>query len=190
VVDQLAGFEIPAAAWEGSVLPARVRGYRREWLDQLTLSGEVVWGRLWGAAQSPVRRTPVALVPRVDLEQWTALAAATVRPAPLATAEEVLAVLRQRGAVFVQDVARLTRLPLASVEEGLGALVAQGRVTCDSFGGLRWLLLTAWRRKSAGVSSRRWNLLGTADPQEPGAAVGAARRVSPSADSEYVARRH
>jgi ATP-dependent Lhr-like helicase len=50
VVDQLAGFEIPAAAWGGSVLPARVRGYRREWLDQLTLSGEVVWGRLWGAA--------------------------------------------------------------------------------------------------------------------------------------------
>ncbi|HEY6555192.1 MAG TPA: ATP-dependent DNA helicase, partial [Vicinamibacteria bacterium] len=115
VVDQLAGFEIPAAAWEGSVLPARVRGYRREWLDQLTLGGEVVWGRLWGAAQSPVRRTPVALVPRVDLDQWTALAAATVRPAPLATAEEVLAVLRERGAVFVQDIARATRLPLASV---------------------------------------------------------------------------
>jgi ATP-dependent Lhr-like helicase len=83
----------------------------------------------------------------------------------------------------------LTRLPLASVEEGLGALVAQGRVTCDSFGGLRWLLLPAWRRKSAGVSSGRWNLLGTADPQEPGAAVGAARRVAPSADAEFVARR-
>ena len=54
VVAQLAGFEVPAAAWEASVLPARVRGYQREWLDQLTLSGEVAWGRLWGAGASPV----------------------------------------------------------------------------------------------------------------------------------------
>ena len=189
VVEQLAGFEIPAAAWEGSVLPARVRGYRREWLDQLTLSGEVVWGRLWGAAQSPVRRTPVALVPRADLDRWTALAAATVRPVPLATAEEVLEVLRERGAVFVQDLARFTRLPLASVEEGLGALVAQGRVTCDSFGGLRWLLLPAWRRKSAGVSSGRWNRLGAGDRQEAEAEVTAPRRAAPSAHAEFVARR-
>jgi len=35
VIRQLAGFDVPAAAWEGSVLPARVRAYRRDWLDQL-----------------------------------------------------------------------------------------------------------------------------------------------------------
>ena len=154
VVEQLAGFEVPAAAWEGSILPWRVRGYKREWLDQLAMSGEVVWGRLWGAAQSPVRRTPIALVPRADLDAWTSLAAATVRPAPGPTAEEVLAVLRARGAVFVQELARACRLPLASVEEGLGSLVAQGRVTCDSFGGLRWLLLPASRRRGAGCVER------------------------------------
>jgi ATP-dependent Lhr-like helicase len=58
----------------------------------------------------------------------------------------------------------------ASVEEGLGALVAAGRVTCDSFGGLRWLLVPAWRRKSAGLSSGRWSLLATtAEPAAPGA---------------------
>jgi ATP-dependent Lhr-like helicase len=179
VVEQLAGFEVPAAAWEASVLPSRVRGYRPEWLDQITMSGDVAWGRLWGAAQSPVRRTPVALVPRVDLETWTALAAGTERPAPGATAEDVLAVLRARGAVFVQEIARASRLPLAGVEEGLGALVAQGRLTCDSFGGLRWLLLPSWRRKSAGLSSGRWSLLGTADDPRP--------ETSPYA--EFVARR-
>jgi ATP-dependent helicase Lhr and Lhr-like helicase len=189
VIEQLAGYEIPAAAWEGSVLPARVRGYRREWLDQLTLSGDIVWGRFWGAAQSPVRRTPVALVPRADLESWTALAAATARPAPLATAEEVLGVLRVRGAVFVQDIARFTRLPLASVEEGLGALVAQGRVTCDSFSGLRWLLLAAWRRKSAGVSSGRWNRLGPGDEDLQEVEASATRRVVPPAHAEFAARR-
>jgi len=179
VVEQLAGFEVPAAAWEGSILPWRVRGYRREWLDQLTMGGEVVWGRLWGAAQSPVRRTPVALVPRADLEAWMALAAATPRPAPGPTADEVMAVLRARGAVFVQELARACRLPSASVEEGLGALVAQGRLTCDSFSGLRWLLLPASRRRSAGVSSGRWSLL----------AVESAGPAADPAIAEFVARR-
>jgi ATP-dependent Lhr-like helicase len=46
VVEQLQGFELAAAAWEGSVLAARVDGYRRDWLDELCLSGQVSWGRL------------------------------------------------------------------------------------------------------------------------------------------------
>jgi ATP-dependent Lhr-like helicase len=141
------------------------------------MSGEVVWGRFWGAAQSPVRRTPVALVPRADLEAWASLATATVRPAPGPAAEEVLGVLRTRGAVFVQELVRACRLPLASVEEGLGALVAQGRITCDSFSGLRWLLLPAARRRGAGVSSGRWSLL------------GAEAAASSTAQAEFVARR-
>jgi ATP-dependent Lhr-like helicase len=188
VVHQLAGFEVPAAAWEASVLPSRVRGYRPEWLDQLTMSGEIAWGRLWGAAHSPVRRTPVALVPRADLETWTELAARTERPAPGAAAAEVLAVLRARGAVFVQEIARASRLPLAGVEEGLGALVARGQLTCDSFGGLRWLLLPSWRRRSAGISSGRWSLLAAADdPPSDGAPAGA--DAASSALAEFVARR-
>src|SRR4029079_14949143 len=71
VVAQLARFEVAAAAWEANVFTSRVRGYRREWLDQLTLSGEVAWVRLWGSSLSPVRRTPVCLLPREDLEAWT-----------------------------------------------------------------------------------------------------------------------
>ena len=67
VIRQLSAFEVPAAAWESSVLPARVRNYKREWLDELTLSGEVVWGRLWGSGAAPIRTTPVCLVPRDDL---------------------------------------------------------------------------------------------------------------------------
>src|SRR5262249_58650670 len=46
VIEQLQGYELAAAAWERSVLAARVEGYRREWLDDLCLSGQVCWGRL------------------------------------------------------------------------------------------------------------------------------------------------
>src|SRR3989454_2125665 len=45
VVSQLAGFEVPAAAWEASVLPARVRAYKREWLAHIPFSGRGMWGR-------------------------------------------------------------------------------------------------------------------------------------------------
>ena len=46
VIRQLEGYEIPAAAWEATVLPARVAGYKREYLDQLCYAGDVMWGRL------------------------------------------------------------------------------------------------------------------------------------------------
>ncbi len=170
VVQQLAGFEVPAAAWEGAVLPMRVRGYKREWLDQLTLAGDVVWGRFFGSSDVVVRRAPIALVPREQLPTWAALAAEVPRADPGPTSAEVLAVLQSRGAVFGQEIARASRLPQATVEEGLAALVAQGRVTCDSYGGLRFLLLPASRRRSAGRASGRWSLIASsADPLDPAA---------------------
>ncbi|MFO0636983.1 MAG: DEAD/DEAH box helicase [Nannocystaceae bacterium] len=156
VLTQLAGFEVPAAAWEEHVLPRRVQGYRPQWLDELTRSGEFAWVRLWGAARTPVRRTPVAIVPREQLGDWIALAHGTVRPEPSLLAAQLLELLTARGASFAQDLARAIQQPLDAVDEGLGELVASGRVTCDSFGGLRSLLLPARR---AGAHDGRWSLL-------------------------------
>jgi ATP-dependent helicase Lhr and Lhr-like helicase len=158
VVERLAGFEVPAAAWEASVLPARVRNYRREWLDQVTLSGEVAWVRLWGSGLSPTRRTPLALVPRQDLDSWLALSPPPSGEAAGAAAE-IYSALIARGAMFLQELVRVTRLPLAFIELGLGELIAQGRVTCDSFGGLRWLMVPASRRTGAFLTAGRWSLL-------------------------------
>ena len=74
VLGQLAGFEAPAIAWEASILPRRVRAYKREWLDQATLSGEFAWGRLWGSGACAVRVTPIGFYPRPELAQWVGLA--------------------------------------------------------------------------------------------------------------------
>ena len=46
VIRQLEGYELPAAAGEASVLPARVADYRKEYLDQLCYAGDIMWGRL------------------------------------------------------------------------------------------------------------------------------------------------
>ncbi|MGO9835019.1 MAG: DEAD/DEAH box helicase [Polyangiaceae bacterium] len=159
VVRQLAGFEVPAMAWEGSVLPSRVRGYRREWLDELTLSGEVTWGRLWGSAASPIRTTPICLVPRDDIGMWTALSQPPEAASLTGPAREIHAALSTHGAVFPQELARASRLLQAELENGLGELVARGLVTCDSYGGLRSLLVLASRRRTRTPVAGRWSLL-------------------------------
>jgi ATP-dependent Lhr-like helicase len=168
VVRKLAGFEIPTAAWEASVLPARVQGYRQEWTDQLTLTGEVVWGRLWGAGNTPIRTTPVCLVPREDLETWLALSDAAADRAATENAlttyaRTILDALRARGACFTQELERLSRLLPSHFEMGLTQLIAHGLVSCDSFGGLRRLITSPSRRR--GVARRapltpagRWSL--------------------------------
>jgi ATP-dependent Lhr-like helicase len=168
VIEQLAGFEVPAASWEGTVLPARVRDYRREWLDQLTLSGEVAWVRLWGSAASPIRTTPICLIPREQLAAWTALSPAVDASSLTGNAREIYAVLQQRGAMFPQELARAARLLEAQLEVGLGELVARGLVTCDSFAGLRSLIVPASRRRHSISVAGRWSLL----PRDSAAADG------------------
>jgi ATP-dependent Lhr-like helicase len=59
---QLEGFEAPAAAWEGEILPSRLPGYDPLWLDALCLAGRYVWGRLTppAAAAPPVSAAAAA----------------------------------------------------------------------------------------------------------------------------------
>jgi ATP-dependent Lhr-like helicase len=176
VIAQLAGFDVPAAAWEGSILPARVRGYRREWLDSVTFSGEVTWGRLWGAGSAPVRRTPICLVPREHREEWAALASANGDDRkPGRTAREVHDALARGGAMFLQELMRATDFSRSLVEEGLAELIALGRVTCDSFGGLRWMIVPAHRRRLGELPPGRWSAL--------------FRQSKSSGSAEFVARR-
>ncbi len=175
VIRKLAGFEIPAASWEASVLPARVRGYRREWLDQLTLSGEIAWGRLWGGGASAIRSTPVCLLPREDLARWTSLAPPTDSSTLASDARLVFDELTSSGAMFPQEIAWKTRLLPSQVDDGLGELVGRGLVTCDSFGGLRALIVPPSRRRQPIAVVGRWSLF---------------RRDAPATelDAEWVAK--
>ena len=169
VAHQLAGLEVPAAAWEREVLKRRVRGYRPEWLDEATLSGEVAWGRLFGSGASAVRSTPVALFPREDSGLWLGLAQAPDLQGLDGPARQALELLSARGALFPQEIASQARLLPAYVDRALGDLVARGCVTCDSFGGLRQLLTPPSKRRRATRALGRWSLLsrGTGRPAEP-----------------------
>lgn len=83
VISQLQGIDLAAGAWEESVLPLRVEGYRSSWLDELCLSGDVGWGRLESASKrkasgrpiaSMTRAIPVSLFLREDFSWLTRLA--------------------------------------------------------------------------------------------------------------------
>jgi ATP-dependent Lhr-like helicase len=100
---QLEGFEAPAAAWEGEILPARMAAtarlpaparsapapdedYDPLWLDALCLAGRYVWGRMTpppagGTRRAPVRATPIALLSRQAVPLWRELGGSGAPPA-------------------------------------------------------------------------------------------------------------
>jgi ATP-dependent Lhr-like helicase len=157
VVEQLQGFELGAGEWERSVLPARVASYRREWLDELCLSGEVTWARLalplagrgqpdgaaaGGRGARPSRATPLCLTLREDLPWLMAAARGESQPKPPGPggAADIVACLRRDGALFHAELlGRTGRIPV-ELEEGLWELVSQGLVTADGFQSVRALL--------------------------------------------------
>jgi ATP-dependent Lhr-like helicase len=207
VIEQLQGFEIATGAWERSVLAGRVEGYRREWLDELCMSGHVCWGRLSvrdaepdapprRSGLTPSRATPITLAIRDDLPWLLRAARGDLAPAEPGDGRtsDVLAALRQHGALFRPDLATLTgRLP-AEIDEALWDGVARGLVTADGFRAVRSLLqrgstaryaptrgLRRGMRSAAGASGR-WSLL-------PGPDVSADRDELAEAVAEQLAAR-
>ncbi len=153
VLAQLEGFEAPAGAWESHLLPARVAAYDIAWLDSLCGSGRIAWTRLrastGGAHASPVRASPLVLLPRRQLPTWNAIGAQAnpEPPSPSSRAQAVVEFLAQHGASFFGEIADGTRLLNVELEDALGELVGAGMVGADSFAGLRALLHPASKRK-------------------------------------------
>ncbi len=176
VIRQLEGYEIPAVAWEAQVLPARVAGYRSEYLDRLCYSGDVMWGRLTphpalephatnGSTRvRPTRLAPIALFQRANAEDLI-VRRARDDAALSHAAREVLEHVERLHAPFFAEILRATKRLPSEVEEALWQLVAAGLVTADGFDALRSLSDAKRRLGEKGLrarprsSSGRWTLL-------------------------------
>jgi ATP-dependent helicase Lhr and Lhr-like helicase len=163
-IEQLEGFEAPAAEWERTLLPARVRNYDPRWLDNLCLAGIVGWGRVsphpaWNATDgdAPRRVIPTSAAPITfflrESADWLpqALAAKAVDEATLAQslspeAHQVRSLLAQHGAAFTADLQRTSGLPKQQVTNALWELATAGLASADGFDQLRALMDP--RRKS------------------------------------------
>jgi ATP-dependent Lhr-like helicase len=148
-IARLEGFEAAASAWERDLLASRLNDYRPSWLDELCLAGEVAWARLTprkvtssSTSATATRLTPVSLVLRPDLQSLLSgvRGAAGETGGPRAgAAAEIIELLRQRGALFFDEIVNGTRRLRSDVERGLRELIAWGLVTSDGFQGLRQL---------------------------------------------------
>jgi ATP-dependent helicase Lhr and Lhr-like helicase len=178
VIRQLEGYEIPAAAWEAQILPSRVAGYRREYLDQLCYSGDVMWGRLCAhPALDPndernrrIRPTKLAPISLFNRENAEALIVRNEYDTSALShaARDVLDEIRRRGAPFFSDIVRGSKRLASEVEDALWQLVAAGLVTADGFDALRSLIDAKRRLGEKGLRARprsasgRWALLDSA----------------------------
>ena len=152
VLHQLEGFEAAAGAWESELLAARIEDYSSRWLDELCRAGRIGWNRLrsGGGSGGPVRATPIVLLPRRQLPIWTALADGKQEQELLLSsrAQAVADTLSAHGALFFEELLDAAHLLRTELEDALGELVSAGRVTSDSFAGLRALLTPAAKRES------------------------------------------
>ncbi|HQC93876.1 MAG TPA: helicase-related protein, partial [Microbacteriaceae bacterium] len=176
VIDQLAGVSLPASSWESFVLPARLPGYSPAWLDELTVSGEVVWsgnGALAGGdgwVSLHLAATAPLTLPEPSGEETTELQ------------RDILGVLAGGGAFFFRQLgAALTNTDDKQLLEALWGLVWAGLITNDSFTALRAHLggpvktrpprTRSYRGRSLAVAQSgppagggRWSLLPLAEP--------------------------
>jgi ATP-dependent Lhr-like helicase len=129
-LELLQGEDFPARVWEQDLLPARVEDYRREWLDQLGLSGEIVWTVFEPGAGERGRAARLGVALR-DNVGW--LRDGGERPELEPGIKNVLLHLQLRGASFARDLARAAGLDAAQAQAALWELFRLGLATPDTF---------------------------------------------------------
>ncbi len=175
VLELLDGYEAPAAAWESDILPARVNDYDFFWLDVLCLSGKLVWGRFrneengnGGKSSNPIKTSPVSITAREHISLWRCFLKEGSDNLSN-NAQTIFDLLTKEGASFYDDILKKSELMPGQLDEAMAELVSNGRLTSDSYTGLRALLVplkykseTSRRRKKVVFTmdqAGRWSLI-------------------------------
>ncbi|MEZ6046208.1 MAG: DEAD/DEAH box helicase [Planctomycetaceae bacterium] len=177
VLQLLEGIDAAALAWERNLLPDRIQEYNPAWLDELCLTGELGWGRLYPPKQDELETGPTATFTRImPISLWlrediTWLTA--IKPPPeshrlSSPAEEVLEQLRKTGAMFFRELLSDTRMLPGHLKAALGELVARGLVTADGFEGLRNLLSDKEDKRNGRARLKRGELKRRSDTGSAG----------------------
>ncbi|HTD55009.1 MAG TPA: hypothetical protein VK670_06480, partial [Silvibacterium sp.] len=201
----LEGFEAPAVEWERSFFPKRVASYDPRWLDALTLTGVVGWGRIsahpaFSSIESggPKRIIPTGMAPITFFLREEALwmdLCLSQRQIPEShltaclgeLANRLRSLLGERGAMFPGDFARTLGASGEEIGNALWELVAAGLVTADGFDSLR-MLVDPKRKQIFAIPSRirpatqarnaagRWGMLYAGNVTQQSAGEAAAQR--------------
>jgi ATP-dependent Lhr-like helicase len=159
VLDQLSGIALSPELWERAILPARVPGYRPEWLDLLCLGGEVVWAAVPGGEALDEVPGRITFMRRRRAAGVAGEAAARELAGQIEDRDEraVFLALAAGGAQYLDQLAERAGLPERVALAALWRLAAAGRVSNDSFAPLRllWMAPEALRAVAPGAAHRR-----------------------------------
>jgi ATP-dependent Lhr-like helicase len=137
VLTRMAGLAFTPEFWERAILPARISGYRPEYLDLLCMSGEFAWVAAPLAedgAAAPGFPSRIAFVPR------QAGLPRPMRELPNdPKVRDVAAALARFGAQYLDQLADRAGMPERDTLAALWRLAALGLVSNDSFAPLRLL---------------------------------------------------
>ncbi|WP_233566536.1 Lhr family helicase [Cohnella endophytica] len=135
VIERLQGLFIPLSHWETIIFPSRVAGYRKEQLDLLCASGEVLW---LGRKQDGDQEGKIAFFLAESRSLYEPLLADTIVTADRPTSHaELLALLAEGGATFLTRLSREMDRPPSELIPDLLDLVWEGRVANDQFAPIR-----------------------------------------------------
>ncbi|MFD0694164.1 DEAD/DEAH box helicase [Paenibacillus sp. GCM10027628] len=132
IIRELQGFFLPVSLWESVLFPTRQPAYRKQDLDLLCSSGEVIW---MGRKEPEEKEGKIAFfLAESHLLFEPCLAAVQGKPV---SQPELLTLLQSKGASFLSKLGIETgRAPSALLEELL-QLVWDGRAANDQFAPLR-----------------------------------------------------
>jgi len=163
VLDQLEGFEAPAASWEGDIFSSRLKNYDHTWMDTLCLSGSAVWGRFRTGntngrkKSSPIKTTPITIVKRSNLDIWKNIGRTSENNLENLShsGKKVFDFIFSKGASFFEEIISGSKCLRTETETALAELVAKGVVTSDSYTGLRALLVRSKYKTEKGRRKKR-----------------------------------
>lgn len=147
------GIRFTASAWEQTVLPARVPGYRPALLDELLDAEEVIWEASAHEGKEPLIALYPAdsiFAPRAMSPETQSIAEVTEVPehapamAPHPLEAELRALLARNGACTLATIVQLLQASSAdeavsvhAITQALTSLIAKGAITSTSFASLR-----------------------------------------------------
>ncbi|WP_248925334.1 DEAD/DEAH box helicase [Paenibacillus hamazuiensis] len=130
VISRLQGIFLPLSHWESGVFPSRMTEYRKEWLDLLCASGDVLW---IGRKDPGEKEGKIAFF----LAESSELLASCIDGELPEQQDELYGLLQKKGASFLTAISREVGRPPSEVMEQLMELVWLGKVSNDQFAPLR-----------------------------------------------------
>ncbi len=169
VIELLEGWEAPAAVWEGSLIPVRLREYESSQLDGLFLEGEALWGRLNKASQEDATSATLSRASQLSIFRRESLPwlleshlTAPTSDSLSSSAKDIVAALATKGALFPAELRQVAGLLPSQLDDALRELAGAGLATSDSFAAVRRLFALSAassraRKHAALAPGGRWS---------------------------------